>query len=46
LASRSRVNVVVVGPFDEEEKVTGIACDVVKVKGKDPATPRLTSAVC
>jgi len=33
------VNVVVVGPFEEEEEGTGIASDVVKVKGEDPATP-------
>jgi len=33
------VNVVVVGPFEEEEEGTGIANDVVKVKGEDPATP-------
>ena len=30
---------VVVGPFEEEEEGTGIASDVVKVKGEDPATP-------
>ena len=29
---------VVVGPFEEEEEGTGIASDVVKVKGKDPDT--------
>jgi len=34
------VNGVVVGPFEEEEEGTGIASDVVKVKGEDPATPR------
>jgi len=28
-----------VGPFEEEEEGTGIASDVVKVKGEDPATP-------
>ena len=33
------VNVVVVGPFEEEEEGTGIASDVVKVKGEDLATP-------
>ena len=33
------VNVVVVGPFEEEEEGTGIASDVVKVKGEDPVTP-------
>ena len=35
------VNGVVVGPFKEEEEGTGIASDVVKVKGEDPATPGL-----
>ena len=33
------VNVVVVGPFEEEEEGTGIASDVVKVEGEDLATP-------
>ena len=33
------VNVVVVGPFEEEDKVTGVASDVVKVQGEDPDTP-------
>jgi len=35
------VNVVVVGPFEEEEEEEGIsiASDVVKVEGEDPATP-------
>jgi len=33
------VNVLVVGPFEEEEEVTGVTSDVVKVKGEDPATP-------
>ena len=33
------VNVVVVGPFEEEEEGTGIASDVIKVKGEDLATP-------
>jgi len=28
-----------VGPFGEEEEGTGIASDVVKVEGEDPATP-------
>jgi len=28
-----------VGPFEEEEEGTGVANDVVKVKGEDPATP-------
>ena len=35
------INVTVVGPFEEEEEGTGIASDVVKVKGEDPATPGL-----
>ena len=35
------VNGTVVGPFDEEEEGAGIASDVVKVKGEDPATPGL-----
>jgi len=33
------VNVVVVGPFEEEEEGTGIASDVVKVQREDPYTP-------
>ena len=33
------INVTVVGPFEEEEERTGVASDVVKVKGEDPATP-------
>ena len=33
------VNGVVVGPFEEEEQGTGIASDVVKMQGEDPATP-------
>ena len=33
------VNVVVVSLFEEEEEGTGIASDVVKVEGEDPATP-------
>ena len=33
------VNVVVVGPFEEEEEGIGINSDVVKVKGEDPETP-------
>ena len=28
------------GPFEEEEEGTGVASDVVKVKGEYPATPR------
>jgi len=32
------INVVVVGPFEEEEEGTGVASDVVKVEGEDPAT--------
>ena len=27
------------GPFEEEEEGTGVASDVVKVKGEDPDTP-------
>jgi len=33
------VNGAVVGPFEEEEEVTGVASDVVQVQGEDPATP-------
>ena len=33
------VNVIVVGPFEEEEEGTGVASDVVKVQGEDPDTP-------
>jgi len=33
------VNVVVVGPFKEEEEGTVIASDIVKVEGEDPDTP-------
>ena len=33
------VNVIVVGPFEEEEERTSVASDVVKVKGEDPDTP-------
>jgi len=33
------VNVVVVGPFEEEEEGTGIASDAVKVEADDPDTP-------
>ena len=35
------VNVVLVGPCEEEEEGTGVASDVlvVKVEGEDPATP-------
>jgi len=32
------VNVVVVGPFEEEEEGTGVDSDVVKVQGEDLAT--------
>ena len=32
-------NVVVVGPFEEEEEGIGVASDVVKVEGEDPDTP-------
>jgi len=35
------VNVVVMGPFEEEEEGTGVASDVVKVQGEDPDTPGL-----
>jgi len=28
-----------VSPFEEEEERTGVASDVVKVQGADPATP-------
>ena len=37
------INGTVVGPFEEEEEGTGIASDVVKVQGEDPATPGLLS---
>jgi len=30
------VNVVVVGPFEEEEEGIGIASDVIEVEGEDP----------
>jgi len=33
------VNVVVVGPFGEEEEGIGMTSDEVKVKGEDPNTP-------
>jgi len=33
------VNGTVVGLFEEEEEGIGVASDVVKVKGEDPATP-------
>jgi len=33
------VNVVVVGPFEEEEEGTGVASNAFKVKGEDQATP-------
>ena len=35
------INITVVGPFEEEEEGTGVASDVVKVDGEDPATPGL-----
>ena len=35
------VNGVVVGTFEEEEEGTGVASDIVKVKGEDLATPGL-----
>jgi len=31
-----------VGPFKEEEEGTGVASDVVELKGEDTATPRLS----
>jgi len=34
------------GPFEGEEEKIDITSDVVKVKGEDPATPRLLSEVC
>ena len=40
------VNVVIVGPLEEEEEGNCIASDIVKVKGGDPANPRLGSEVC
>jgi len=39
------VNGVVLGPFEEEQEEISLTSDVVKVKDKDPATPRL-SEVC
>jgi len=33
------VNVIVMGPSEEEEEGTGVASDVVKVQGEDPDTP-------
>jgi len=33
------VNVIVVGPFEEEEDGIGITSDIIKVKGEDPDTP-------
>jgi len=33
------VNGVVAGPFKEEEEGTGVASDIVKVEGEDPANP-------
>jgi len=35
------INGTVVGLFEEEEEGTGIASDVVKVQGEDPATSGL-----
>jgi len=32
------VNVIVVGPFEEEEEGTGVASNILKVKGEDPET--------
>jgi len=34
------------GPFEEKEEEIGIASDVIKVKGVDPANPRFLSEVC
>jgi len=34
-----------VGAFEEEEERTGIASDVVKVKGEDLATPTLSACL-
>jgi len=33
------------GPFEEQEIGIGIASNVVKVEGEDPATPRLGSEI-
>jgi len=33
------LNVVVVGPFEEEEEGIGVTSDVVKVEGEEPDTP-------
>ena len=33
------VNVVIVGPFEEEEEGTGVASAVVKVEGEESDTP-------
>ena len=33
------VNVIVVGPFEQEDEVTGVVRDVVKVEDEDPDTP-------
>jgi len=33
------VNVIVVGPFEEEEEGISVASDVVKAEGEDPDTP-------
>ena len=33
------VNILVLGPFEEEEKGISIASDVVKMQGEDPDTP-------
>ena len=33
------VNVIVGGPFEEEEEGTGVASDVVKVEGEERDTP-------
>ena len=39
--NQKKINIVVVGPFEEEEEGTGVASDVVKVQGEDPDTPGL-----
>ena len=33
------MNIVVVGPFEEEEEGIGVASDVDKAEGEDPDTP-------
>jgi len=36
------VNVVVVGPFEEEEDGIGVSSDIVNAEGEDPDTPGFT----